>query len=84
MRQTPDEKAEDAADAGYKDLMVMIRGETVPANVLSIDGEYVHAATPFAEMTKIPMSEVVALELKSSGSLSHHGFGGDWNVLNSS
>ena len=82
VRQTPDEKAEDAADAGYKDLMVMIRGETVPANVLSIDGEYVHAATPFAEMTKIPMSEVVALELKSSGSLAHHGFGGDWNVLN--
>jgi thiol-disulfide isomerase/thioredoxin len=80
IRKTVDDaKQED--ESGYRDLMVLIRGETVPANVDSIDEEFVHATTPFAEMTKIPVSEVVALELKSSGSLAHHGFG-DWAVVN--
>lgn len=78
-----DENGENGeAGAGYKDLMIMIRGETVPANIVSIDEEFVHATTPYAEMTKIPVSEVVALELKSTGSLAHRGFGPDWEVLN--
>jgi thiol-disulfide isomerase/thioredoxin len=69
-------------ESGYRDLMVLIRGETVPANIESIDEEFVHATTPFAEMTKIPVSEVVAIELKSNGSLAHHGFGSDWKLIN--
>ena len=74
------EEGGEVADAGYRDLMIMIRGETVPANIQSVDEEFVHATTPYAELTKIPVEEVVAIELKSSGSLSHHGFGADWKV----
>jgi thiol-disulfide isomerase/thioredoxin len=77
-----DENAEEADDSGYRDLMIMIRGETVPANIEGVDEAFVYAATPFAEMRKIPVSEVIALELKSSGSLAHHGFGDDWKLVN--